>query len=199
MAIDVTRVPAGLEFLTRSFRRLPPAVSVTQRSGRYEDRVLDQPWQPLQVTGDAYSFTYAAAKRIDDFFVARSGQMFAFLFRHCHDDIAASALLGLGDDATTVFDLVREYTDPDATRTYRHPILFPEAGTLSVTVAGASAAFTDLGGGQVQLAAAPAAGAEVRASFRFDVPMRLATEWPGWTHGVDGYRATGLELVEVRD
>ncbi|MBA4010152.1 MAG: TIGR02217 family protein, partial [Erythrobacter sp.] len=84
-------------------------------------------------------------------------------------------LMGTGDGARADFQLVKLYgggTEPQV-----RAITRPRADTLVVSVGGVATTAWTLGeSGMLRLAAAPAAGAEVRAGFRFDVPVRFAED-----------------------
>ena len=83
-------------------------------------------------------------------------------------------LIGIGDGARADFQLTKSYggAEPQV-----RPITRPRAGTLVISVGGvASTAWTLIPGGIVRLDVAPPAGAEVRAGFRFDVPVRFAED-----------------------
>lgn len=84
-------------------------------------------------------------------------------------------LLGVGDGLRASFALSKRYgTGADA---QLRRITRPRAGSVLVSVDGAAiSAFTLESGGMIHLAAAPPAGAEVRAGFRFDVPVRFAED-----------------------
>jgi len=143
------------------------------------------------------------------FFEARRGRLFGFRFRDpldhasCppHGAIAATdQALGIGDGARTDFALVKAYGDDRAT--YLRPIARPVAGTISVSVAGvelaASAWSCDAATGLVRLAQAAPAGAQVRAGFLFDTPVRFDAERLDVTIADDGAaRFGGVELIEV--
>jgi len=82
--------------------------------------------------------------------------------------------IGTGDGARSDFRLVKSY---GAGEPQVRPITRPRAETLLVSVGGAaSTAWTLQAGGVVRFTIAPPAGAEVRAGFRFDVPVRFAED-----------------------
>lgn len=84
-------------------------------------------------------------------------------------------LLGIGDGVRADFQLVKSYGD--GTEPQVRAITRPRASTLLVSVGGvASTAWTLGDKGLLQFTTAPAAGAEVRAGFRFDVPVRFAED-----------------------
>ena len=114
------------------------------------------------------------------FFEARGGRLNGFRFRDALDDrsgvpgaavSAADQVIGTGDGAATVFQLVKAYGD------YSRRILKPVAGSVVVAVDGVGvAASVDAATGIVTLGAAPAEGAVVTAGYRFDCPVRFDTD-----------------------
>lgn len=84
-------------------------------------------------------------------------------------------LLGLGDGVRADFQLVKLYgggAEPQV-----RAITRPRGETLVVSVGGVATTAWTLGAkGTLRLATAPATGAEVRAGFRFDVPVRFAED-----------------------
>ncbi|HEV7661079.1 MAG TPA: DUF2460 domain-containing protein [Allosphingosinicella sp.] len=85
---------------------------------------------------------------------------------------AADQMLGTGDGVRTEFPLTKAYG------AQIRRITRPVAGTVLVSVDGEErvSGWTLAGKGVVAFDAAPAAGAEVRAGFRFDVPVRFAED-----------------------
>lgn len=121
------------------------------------------------------------------FFEARAGQLYGFRFtdpvdfQSCGPEEAIAAtdqLLGLGDGERTAFPLVKRYVDAGGST--ERAITKPQGGTVTVSIEGATlggAAFAvDAATGVVTLVVPPAEGAEVRAGFRFDVPVRFDTD-----------------------
>lgn len=105
------------------------------------------------------------------FFRARMGPARGFRLRDPFDCEAWDELIGTGDGTTARFALVRRYGD--VARRITRPI----AATVRIAVDGAETGDFVLGaGGMVTLGRAPAAGAVVRASFVFDVPVRFADD-----------------------
>ena len=83
-------------------------------------------------------------------------------------------LIGIADGVRADFQLVKSYggTEPQV-----RPITRPRAETLVVSVGGAANAAWTLGEkGSLRFLSAPPAGAEIRAGFRFDVPVRFAED-----------------------
>jgi uncharacterized protein (TIGR02217 family) len=119
------------------------------------------------------------------FFEARAGQLYGFRFtdpvdfQSCGPEDAVSAtdqVLGTGDGVRTAFQLVKRYGDAGGST--ERIIAKPQAGSVVVSVNGTpTGGFTvDHATGVLTLTAAPAAGAVVRAGFRFDVPVRFDTD-----------------------
>jgi uncharacterized protein (TIGR02217 family) len=111
---------------------------------------------------------------------ARRGAAIGFRFEDPFDHSSAEAgepgagdqLLGVGDGVRTEFALVKRYGVQE------RRITRPVAGSVRVSVGGVER----VGGwtmgplGVVRLEEAPAEGIDVRAGFRFDVPVRFAED-----------------------
>ncbi|MEM9310492.1 MAG: DUF2460 domain-containing protein [Pseudomonadota bacterium] len=84
-------------------------------------------------------------------------------------------LLGVGDGGRADFQLRKSYGTGDAPQV--RPITRPRSETLLVSVGGAqSSDWTLNDGGTLTFSQAPPIGAEVRAGFLFDVPVRFAED-----------------------
>jgi uncharacterized protein (TIGR02217 family) len=140
------------------------------------------------------------------FFRARRGAARGFRLRdpfdHCSNTLgsptAADQLLGIGDGGTARFRLVKRYDGPEP---QVRPITRPRPASVVVSVAGAVASGWQLEhGGWIAFDHAPAAGAEVRAGFLFDVPVRFATDRLDVTAAAfTAGEAPSVPLVEVRE
>ena len=127
------------------------------------------------------------------FFEARQGRRFAFRWRDPFDHVGADEAIGTGDGQTATFQLIRRYG------TAVRPITKPVFGSVAVSVDGAViAAETDHLTGLVTLPSPPPPGAEVTASFRFDVPARFDTDALSVRLVPGGGEAPDLPVVEVR-
>jgi uncharacterized protein (TIGR02217 family) len=142
------------------------------------------------------------------FFRARRGAAKGFRFRDPTDFSsngmtgtpgALDVSLGVGDGVRTGFDLVKRYgTGADAEV---RPVTRPVAASVLVSVGGvAVASGWTLVGGRVVFAVAPVVGADVRAGFLFDVPVRFAADVldvsvATWRAG----EVVSVGLVEVRE
>lgn len=119
-----------------------------------------------------------------DFFRARRGAARGFLLSDPVDfssngltgtPTMLDQLIGVGDGLISVFWLSKNYgntADPQSRRITR-----PRTETVVISIDGVEASnWTLEDGGRIILDAAPAAGAEVRAGFLFDVPVRFAED-----------------------
>lgn len=171
---------------------------VTAQSGA-EQRSPD--WEAARMRYDVGPGVRSEAdvRSLLDFYRARRGPGAGFRFRDPLDFDASGQLLGVADGVRTEFALVKRYGGEAEAPVRR--ITRPVAGTVVVTVAGVAATDWSLMPlGIVSFAVPPAAGAEVRASFAFDVPVRFAED------RLEVSRATFLAgeiatvpLVEVRE
>ena len=129
------------------------------------------------------------------FFRARMGPARAFRLRDPFDSTGTDELIGAGDGATRRFALAKTYGGQ--TRRITRPV----AGSVAVRVGGvATQGWTLEAGGWVVLDAAPGAGIEVRADFRFDVPVRFAEDKLSVSAATFGAgRAASVPLLEVRE
>ncbi len=122
------------------------------------------------------------------FFEARAGRLHAFRWKDWADfksclpsatPAATDQFLGWGDEVRAVFALQKTYASGEAS--YARPITRPVAGTVTVSLGGDPQTeglhYTlDLSGGTITFADPPDNGAEVRAGFAFDVPVRFDTD-----------------------
>lgn len=145
-----------------------------------------------------------------EFFEARGGQLHGFRFRDPVDFSSArpgeavtalDQFLGMGDGVTAAFPLVKAYGDGAAVE--RRPVLKPVAGSLRIAVDGVEREdgfVLDAATGIVTFAAGhvPDDGAEIRAGFEYDVPVRFDTD--RIEIDLDAFRAgriPSIPLIEV--
>ena len=107
--------------------------------------------------------------------------------------------IGTGDGALATFPLVKSYGSDDDPQIRR--ITRPRADTVSISVDGAQVqAWTLRPGGIVELADPPPQGAEIRAGYSFDVPVRFAEDRLDVTGAnFQAGEAPSVPLVEVRE
>ena len=111
---------------------------------------------------------------------------------------AGDQLLGIGDGEAARFQLCKRYGAGDG---QVRPITRPRAETVRVSVDGVETGdWTLEAGGWIVLGTAPAPGAEVRAGFTFDVPVRFATDRLDINAATFAAgEAPSVPLVEVRE
>jgi uncharacterized protein (TIGR02217 family) len=135
--------------------------------------------------------THQALSQAIEFFEERRGRLYGFRWRDRLDHASAASgagvaptdqTIGLGDGVTATFQLVKTYGGLYAP--YQRAIVKPVAGSVRVAVDGVEMAeptdFTvDITSGIVDFLPGhvPPVGAEVTASFLFDVPVRFDTDY----------------------
>jgi len=186
MSFHDVRFPASLSF--GSVGGPERRTDIVALANGFEER--NTPWAHSRRRYDAG----LGLRSLDDvetliaFFEARQGQMFGFRwkdwgdFKSCipsREPSASDQMLGIGDETQTAFQLVKTYASgPGA---YTRPIRKPVSGTLRVSVGGDPVQEgvdfeIDLTTGILTFAHAPDVGADVRAGFEFDVPVRFDTD-----------------------
>ena len=165
-------------------------------------------WQQARLRFDAGPGVRGEAElgTLIAFFRARRGPAVGFRFRDPFDSSSAGMadapgatdqLLGTGDGAATRFPLVKTYAGGEARRITR-----PVAGSVVVAVAGLPRAsgWSLLPLGVVQFDVASAAGAQVTAGFRFDVPVRFAEDRLEVSRAsFAAGEAPSVPLIEIRE
>ena len=108
-------------------------------------------------------------------------------------------LIGIGDGVTATFQLIKSYGT--GSEPQRRPITRPRGETIVVSVDGTQTSQWMLDdGGSIVLEDAPAQGAQIRAGFLFDVPVRFAEdriEISGASFAAG--EAPSVPLVEIRE
>jgi uncharacterized protein (TIGR02217 family) len=132
----------------------------------------------------------ASLHRVVEFFEARRGPLVGFRYRDPLDwksclptqtPNGSDQLIGVGEAGTRSFQLTKTYgSGGDG---YVRLIQKPVAGTVQISVAGEEKILgqdfsVDMESGIITFveAAQPQAGAEVRAGFEFDVPVRFVSD-----------------------
>ncbi len=186
MAFHEIRFPASLSF--GSVGGPERRTDIVTLANGFEER--NTPWAHSRRRYDAG----LGLRSLDDvetliaFFEARQGQLIGFRWKDWSDfksctpsqDISdADQLIALGDGVTDRFQLTKSYRSGETT--YARPIKKPVAGSVRVSVGGDpmrdGVDFTvDEASGMVRFNHPPDIGAEVRAGFEFDVPVRFDTD-----------------------
>jgi uncharacterized protein (TIGR02217 family) len=154
-------------------------------------------------------------KTLDDlhaviaFFEARLGRLYGFRFKDfadfksCAPNDEVSPLdqrIGIGDGATTQFQLIKTYTS--GLSSWVRTISKPVPGTVRVAVAGVeqtSGISIDNTTGLVTFDSAPASASAVTAGFEFDTPVRFDTD--SLSINLSNFAAgeiPSIPLVEIR-
>jgi uncharacterized protein (TIGR02217 family) len=105
-------------------------------------------------------------------------------------------LIGTGNGSRTDFPLVKHYEGQE------RRITRPVAGTVRISVGGVErvSGWTLGRLGMVRLDAAPAQGVEVRAGYRFDVPVRFAEDRLSLSRATfEAGEAASVPLIEIRE
>jgi uncharacterized protein (TIGR02217 family) len=134
------------------------------------------------------------------FFRGRKGKAQGFRFRDWTDFKALGQLIGTGDDATTVFQLIKRY--PSGSAAEMRTIAKPVAGTLRIFFDGVEQLAdwsVDVKTGIVTFTSPPGEDVDVTADFEFDVPVRFDTDHMAVT--IESYRLHAwqqIPIVELR-
>ncbi|SHE50389.1 TIGR02217 family protein [Loktanella atrilutea] len=209
MAFHDIRFPANLSFgATGGPERRTEIVTL---ANGYEER--NTPWQHSRRRFDAG----VGLRSLDDiaqlvaFFEARQGQLHGFRWKDWGDYTSCAPsqtpemtdqLIAVGDEVTTVMPLVKRYQSGG--QSYLRPITKPVPGTLRIAIGGVETQESidwtvDTTTGLVTFAHAPDLGAEVRAGFAFDVPVRFDTDRIETSvSSFQAGQAPSVPVVEVR-
>lgn len=186
MTFHDVRFPASLSFgaLGGPERR----TEIVTLANGFEER--NTPWAHARRRYDAG----LGLRSLDDvetliaFFEARQGQLIGFRWKDWSDYLsckpscavaASDQLIAVGDESTRVFQLTKSYRSGDTV--YQRPVAKPVRGSVRAEVGGDLAQQgvdyeVDYDSGLLTFANAPDAGADVRAGFEFDVPVRFDTD-----------------------
>lgn len=186
MTFHDVRFPASLSFgaLGGPERR----TEIVTLANGFEER--NTPWAHARRRYDAGM----GLRSLDDvetliaFFEARQGQLIGFRWKDWSDYLscrpsaavaASDQLIAIGDDVTRTFQLTKSYRSGGTV--YQRPITKPVPGSVRVEVGDDRAQpgvdyEVDENSGLLSFASAPDTGAEVRAGFEFDVPVRFDTD-----------------------
>lgn len=157
---------------------------------------------------------YATRKALKDFFMLRGGMAFSFRFRDWSDyyigmswvgstltHTAGGHIFDAGTGAKTVFQLAIKYSDTAATLI--REITKPEVGSVKVYVAGVelvSGWSLNYTTGVLTFSVAPANGATVAWSGKFDLHVRFDTDIAMMALNTPAAGTWGsISLVEVRE
>ena len=123
-----------------------------------------------------------------------------FRFKDWSDYKAENVQIGVGDDSTTDFQLIKLYSSGSVA--VSRDITKPVAGTIAIyvdAVLQSSGVSVDTTTGVVTFDIAPAAGDIISADFEFDVPVRFDTD--EMSISMDSFDVgnwSSIPLIEVR-
>lgn len=205
MAFHEVRFPASLSF--GSVGGPERRTEIVALANGFEER--NTPWAHSRRRYDAG----LGLRSLDDvealiaFFEARQGQLNGFRWKDWSDHKSGlptgqvtplDQLIGIGDGVRQVFALTKSYVS--GAQSYVRPVAKPVAGTVRMAVGGDTLQeaidwSVDLTTGQIAFGFAPDLGAEVRAGFEFDVPVRFDAD--RIQVSVASFRAGDLPAVPV--
>jgi uncharacterized protein (TIGR02217 family) len=134
------------------------------------------------------------------FFRARQGRAHGFRFKDWADFQANGELIGVGNGATTSFQLTKKYTSGSQTET--RTIFKPVSGSVKIykdAVLQTSGVVVNTTTGLVTFTTAPTSGINITADFEFDVPVRFDTD--RLSSSLDQYGSHSwydIPLLEIR-
>lgn len=140
---------------------------------------------------------------VRDLYYAAGGSAETFLFKAWNDYSATGEDIGTGDNTTTAFQLVKNYSRGATNRARK--ITRPVSGTVAIYKAGVLQTVTthytiDHATGIVTFLSAPTAGQAITANFEFAIPVRFvddAIEFTGLTKDLE--HIDGITLLEVKE
>jgi uncharacterized protein (TIGR02217 family) len=108
-------------------------------------------------------------------------------------------IIGAGDGVRTLFPLIKNYGQ--GVDLQLRPITRPRPGTMLVAVNGVATTDWTLGDkGTILFNDAPAAGTQITAGYRFDVPVRFADDRLELNRATFGAGAMpSVMLIEVKE
>jgi uncharacterized protein (TIGR02217 family) len=197
MSFDEVRFPEDIAYGSGGGPEYSTDIVVTQ--GGFEQR--NSNWSASRARFNVAHGVKDAAQleTLIAFFRARKGRARGFRFKDWTDYRATNQLLGIGNGSQTAFPLVKSYNSGTVQEQRR--IFKPVAGTVTVYVNGVAQAgvSVNLQWGRITLASPPASGAEIRADFEFDLPVRFDTDrLSARLEGYGHHSWLEIPLVELR-
>ncbi len=181
-AFDNVFYPFALGRTTTVAPEFSTSVSVTSSGHEHRNSL----WSDARVHFDVGPGIRSEAElsELIAFFRARRGAAKGFLISDPYDHSSngmtgnptpQDQLIGTGDGTNTDFQLIKSYgTGPEA---QTRPIRRPRSETVKVCINGIATSDWELiNGGTIRFETAPSFGAEIRAGFLFDVPVRFAED-----------------------
>lgn len=198
MAFVEARFPADIAYGSSGGPEY--STDIIEMASGYEQRNVN--WQQARARYNvAHGVkTQAQLDALIAFFRARKGRAHGFRFKDWTDYTATAQVIGTGDGATTVFQLVKQYVNGSMTetRTISKPVVGSE--TVYLDDAPQSSGYTlDDTTGEVTFDTPPGVGVTITADFEFDVPVRFETD--RLSASLDSYGVNSwqdIPVIEVR-
>jgi uncharacterized protein (TIGR02217 family) len=156
--------------------------------------------------------TQADLSLLLDFYLARQGPTYGFRYKDFLDFSSAAnhygtpantdQQIGLGDAATTQFQLVKKYTSGSTTKT--RTITKPVSATTIIAFDGAAQSSgwsVDTTTGIVTFTSAPGEDVVITAGFQFDVPVHFENDEDLQRMSIDSFNAgsvSSIMLIELK-
>ena len=194
MAIIETRLSAKVE---QGFTAVSSRMTLVKTlANGHEKRNAQWNHGRRMYTADYATFTPADCANLLAAIEATEGQLYAFRFKDWNDYRATEQALGLAPAGSAGVQLVKTYTFGSVTKT--RDITKPVAGTVTVYQSGVAKAGTiDTAAGLFTPTTAWTEGAELTATFEFDVPVRFASDEIQFVMPHRDIREVKCSLIEV--
>ena len=144
--------------------------------------------------------TQAQLEALIAFFRARKGRAHGFRFKDWSDFEAAGEVIGIGDNAETEFQLIKNYSSGGTSE--QRSIRKPMSGSVQIYLDSAlqvSGWSVDTATGIITFDNAPGTDVVIQADFAFDVPVRFDTDQLSARLEDYGVRSwQDIPLIEVR-
>ncbi len=150
------------------------STSVVQTASGYEQRNMN--WSAARGKWDVSSGlkNVSQLETLIAFFRARKGKAHGFRFKDWTDHAATGQQIGLGNNETQTFQLIKKYESGAGIET--RTITKPVSGTVFIYANGVkqtTGVSINTTTGIVTFSTAPAQGVVITADFEFDVPVRF--------------------------
>jgi len=175
MIIDNVRLPIDVERGAKGGPMFSTTVNVADGGAV----AANQNWSyPLYMGNISYGIqTKESLHEVLDFFWARRGRLYGFLFRDWSDYEMVNEPLGTGDGVIQNFQCIRKYND--TIRPFTRPLKYPIESTMTVYkngVAVSASTWSLLSTGEVRFNTAPALGEVITASGEFNIACRFTQD-----------------------
>lgn len=199
MIIDNVRLPIDVERGVKGGPMFNTTINVADGGAV----AANQNWSyPLYVGNISYGIqTKENLHEVLDFFWARRGRLYGFLFRDWADYEMVNEPLGTGDGVIQNFQCIRKYND--TIRPFTRPLKYPIESTMTVYkdgVAVSASTWSLLSTGEVRFNTAPLVGEVITATGEFNIACRftqdvLETQMEVWNVGA----IPSIGIMEVRE